>query len=64
MTAGPRSSELYARACELMPAGVNSPVRAFGSVGGEPIFYAEAPAAASPTPMAGASSTMSDPGVR
>ena len=42
MTAGPRSSELYARACELMPAGVNSPVRAFGSVGGEPIFYAEA----------------------
>ena len=42
MTAGPRSSELYRRACELMPAGVNSPVRAFGSVGGEPIFYAEA----------------------
>jgi len=25
-----------------MPAGVNSPVRAFQSVGGEPIFYAEA----------------------
>jgi glutamate-1-semialdehyde 2,1-aminomutase len=25
-----------------MPAGVNSPVRAFGSVGGEPIFYAKA----------------------
>ncbi len=42
MTAGPRSSELYARACEVMPAGVNSPVRAFGAVGGEPIFYAEA----------------------
>ena len=39
MTAGPRSSELYARACRLMPAGVNSPVRAFASVGGEPIFY-------------------------
>jgi glutamate-1-semialdehyde 2,1-aminomutase len=34
-----RSRELYRRACELMPAGVNSPVRAFRSVGGEPIFY-------------------------
>ena len=42
MTAGPRSSALYARACELMPAGVNSPVRAFQSVGGDPIFYTEA----------------------
>ncbi len=42
MTAGPRSRELYRRACELMPAGVNSPVRAFRSVGGEPLFYAEA----------------------
>jgi glutamate-1-semialdehyde 2,1-aminomutase len=35
----PRSRELYRRACNLMPAGVNSPVRAFRSVGGEPIFY-------------------------
>jgi glutamate-1-semialdehyde 2,1-aminomutase len=34
-----RSRELYRRACDLMPAGVNSPVRAFRSVGGEPIFY-------------------------
>jgi len=42
VTAGPRSSALYARACKLMPAGVNSPVRAFQSVGGDPIFYAEA----------------------
>jgi glutamate-1-semialdehyde 2,1-aminomutase len=33
------SRELYRRACELMPAGVNSPVRAFRSVGGEPLFY-------------------------
>ena len=39
MTAGPRSSALYAQACELMPAGVNSPVRAFRSVGGDPVFY-------------------------
>jgi glutamate-1-semialdehyde 2,1-aminomutase len=35
----PRSGELYRRACELMPAGVDSPVRAFRSVGGEPFFY-------------------------
>ena len=39
MSAGPKSSDLYRRACELMPAGVNSPVRAFGSVGGQPLFY-------------------------
>lgn len=40
MTAGSRSSSLYRRACELMPAGVNSPVRAFRSVGGSPFFCA------------------------
>ena len=34
-----RSRELYRRACEVMPAGVNSPVRAFRSVGGDPLFY-------------------------
>lgn len=33
---GPRSRELMARARELFPGGVNSPVRAFGGVGGEP----------------------------
>ncbi len=33
-----RNSELFARAQELMPGGVNSPVRAFKSVGGEPFF--------------------------
>ncbi|MFH1845900.1 MAG: glutamate-1-semialdehyde 2,1-aminomutase, partial [bacterium] len=35
-----RSLELYRRACLLMPAGVNSPVRAFGSVHGTPLFFA------------------------
>src|SRR5687767_3540357 len=30
--------ELFARASRLMPGGVNSPVRAFRSVGGEPFF--------------------------
>jgi glutamate-1-semialdehyde 2,1-aminomutase len=34
--------ELFARAQQLMPGGVNSPVRAFKSVGGEPFFTARA----------------------
>ena len=33
-----RSHALFARARELRPGGVNSPVRAFKSVGGEPFF--------------------------
>jgi glutamate-1-semialdehyde 2,1-aminomutase len=33
-----RSRELFAEAQQLMPGGVNSPVRAFRSVGGEPVF--------------------------
>ncbi|MBA2523157.1 MAG: glutamate-1-semialdehyde 2,1-aminomutase [Solirubrobacterales bacterium] len=33
-----RSRELYARALELLPGGVNSPVRAMGSIGRDPIF--------------------------
>ena len=32
------SAELFARALQLMPGGVNSPVRAFRSVGGTPFF--------------------------
>jgi len=35
-----RSRALQARAEELFPGGVNSPVRAFGAVGGEPPFVA------------------------
>ena len=35
-----RSSELFAKAKTLMPGGVNSPVRAFGNVGREPLFIA------------------------
>ena len=34
-----RSQQLYVRAQQVLPAGVNSPVRAFGSVGGEPVFF-------------------------
>ncbi|MBR2283673.1 MAG: glutamate-1-semialdehyde 2,1-aminomutase [Ruminococcus sp.] len=33
-----RSEELYAQALDLMPGGVNSPVRAFRSVGRTPLF--------------------------
>jgi glutamate-1-semialdehyde 2,1-aminomutase len=32
-----RSSAAFARARQLMPGGVNSPARAFGAVGGEPV---------------------------
>ena len=35
-----RSKDLFARAQRLIPGGVNSPVRAFGSVGGTPPFLA------------------------
>ena len=37
-----QSSALFARAQTLLPGGVNSPVRAFKSVGGEPFFVARA----------------------
>ena len=36
------SHALFARAQELLPGGVNSPVRAFKSVGGEPFFVERA----------------------
>ncbi|HXF72618.1 MAG TPA: glutamate-1-semialdehyde 2,1-aminomutase [Actinomycetota bacterium] len=35
-----RSEELFARARRVIPGGVNSPVRAFGAVGGTPRFVA------------------------
>ena len=37
-----RSSELFARALKVTPGGVNSPVRAFGSVGGQARFIERA----------------------
>lgn len=36
------NKELFDRACQHIPGGVNSPVRAFGSVGGTPRFIARA----------------------
>jgi glutamate-1-semialdehyde 2,1-aminomutase len=38
----PHSHAAFARAKRLIPGGVNSPARAFGGVGGEPIFFASA----------------------
>ena len=37
-----KSRAAFARAQQLMPGGVNSPARAFGAVGGEPIFIERA----------------------
>ncbi|EAR17079.1 glutamate-1-semialdehyde 2,1-aminomutase [Robiginitalea biformata] len=37
-----RSSELFRQASRVLPGGVNSPVRAFKSVGGTPVFVREA----------------------
>ncbi|HUT93906.1 MAG TPA: glutamate-1-semialdehyde 2,1-aminomutase [Thermoguttaceae bacterium] len=34
-----RSRAAFAKAKERMPGGVNSPARAFGAVGGEPVFF-------------------------
>lgn len=37
-----RSEALFKAACEYIPGGVNSPVRAFRGVGGTPVFFARA----------------------
>ena len=34
-----RSHELFQSACQHIPGGVNSPVRAFKGVGGDPVFF-------------------------
>src|SRR5258708_39600332 len=34
----PRSARLFARAQQILPGGVDSPVRAFAAVGGSPLF--------------------------
>lgn len=35
-----KSQDLFRKATQLMPGGVNSPVRAFRAVGGDPIYFA------------------------
>ncbi|MFE0646212.1 glutamate-1-semialdehyde 2,1-aminomutase [Streptomyces sp. NPDC058877] len=42
VTGGTASAALFERAAAVIPGGVNSPVRAFGSVGGTPVFMASA----------------------
>jgi glutamate-1-semialdehyde 2,1-aminomutase len=37
-----KSHEIFQRAQQLMPGGVNSPARAFGGVGGEPVIFERA----------------------
>jgi len=37
-----KNDELFERARKRIPGGVNSPVRAFGAVGGTPLFFAKA----------------------
>jgi glutamate-1-semialdehyde 2,1-aminomutase len=38
----PKSAALFARASRVLPGGVNSPVRAFRAVGGDPVFIKSA----------------------
>src|SRR6266516_4659451 len=40
MSEGLESGGLFRRASAVIPGGVNSPVRAFGAVGGVPVFMA------------------------
>jgi glutamate-1-semialdehyde 2,1-aminomutase len=35
-----KSTAAFAKACQFIPGGVNSPARAFGGVGGQPVFIA------------------------
>jgi glutamate-1-semialdehyde aminotransferase len=42
MTGRVRSNEWFARAERVLPGGVDSPVRAFGSVGGTPLVIRSA----------------------
>lgn len=42
MTHNTTSKELFARSLKVAPGGVHSPVRAFKSVGGEPMFFKSA----------------------
>jgi glutamate-1-semialdehyde aminotransferase len=59
-----RNEDLFARAQKTIPGGVNSPVRAFRSVGGAPRFFARGEGRASGTPTASPISTTSAPGAR
>ena len=65
MTGSPGASErLFSRARQLMPGGVSSPVRAFGSVGGTPRYMSRGEGATSSTKTAASTSTSAWPGAR
>ncbi len=59
-----KSHEIFTRAHQLMPGGVNSPARAFGAVGGEPIVFEHGQGAIFMMSMAIVTSTTSVPGDR
>ncbi len=59
-----RSAALFTRAREVMPGGVNSPVRAFRAVGGQPLFIERGEAPTSSTSTATVTSTTSARGGR
>ncbi len=59
-----KSENLYHAARELIPGGVNSPVRAFTGVGGTPLFIERADGAYLYDVDGKAISIMSVPGVR
>ena len=59
-----RNEQLFERAQKSIPGGVNSPVRAFRSVGGTPLFIHAPKALTSGTSTATATSTTSAPGDR
>lgn len=59
-----KSENLYSAARELIPGGVNSPVRAFTGVGGTPLFIEKADGAYLYDVDGKAISTMSVPGGR
>ena len=59
-----KSENLYHAARELIPGGVNSPVRAFTGVGGTPLFIERADGAYLYDVMGKPISIMSVPGVR
>ena len=61
---GARTLAEPARGPPLMPGGVNSPVRAMGSIGRDPIFIERGEGAESGTSTATATSTGSAPGAR
>ncbi len=59
-----KSENLYSAARELIPGGVNSPVRAFTGVGGTPLFIEKRTAPICTMLMAKPISIMSVPGGR